>query len=72
MYNSEKNTDNWASWIINQSWLYDDSVDSDSLRFGEVESRDLKEDQTLPKDFYQVLKHDYQRFVLDQFGDIKD
>ena len=71
-YNGEKNIANWASWVLNQSWLYDEPENQQSLRFGEAKSRDLREDITLPKGFYQVSENDYQRFELDKRGDIKD
>ncbi|MEB3342467.1 MAG: hypothetical protein VKJ25_17135 [Okeania sp.] len=38
-----------------------------SLRFEEVKSRDLREDRTLPEDFYQVLNDDYIRFEGDEY-----
>ncbi|NET42566.1 DNA/RNA non-specific endonuclease [Okeania sp. SIO2B3] len=66
-YNGKKNTANWASWVVNQSWLHDDSVKSDPLRLFKVDSRDSREDRTLPKDFYQVLEDDYIRFEGDKY-----
>jgi DNA/RNA endonuclease G (NUC1) len=71
-YNGEKNITNWASWIVNRSWLYNKPKDTDSLRFGEVKSRDLREDRILPNGFYQVLDDDYQRFERDKLGLPKD
>lgn len=54
-YNNSKGTPNWVSWQLNQSWL------------GEVERKnDFRPDESLPKDFVQIIPSTYSRSGYDK------
>ncbi|MBW4496375.1 MAG: DNA/RNA non-specific endonuclease [Oscillatoria princeps RMCB-10] len=52
-YNGEKNTANWASWLVNKTWIYQpgDPFNADK--------RNFRSDQNLPEEFHKVPQSDY-------------
>ncbi|MCT7953469.1 DNA/RNA non-specific endonuclease, partial [Ancylothrix sp. C2] len=52
-YNGEKNTANWASWLVNKTWIYQNG---DPFL---ADKRNFRPDTNLPTDFHQVQSGDY-------------
>ena len=62
-YNGDKNTANWASWVVNKTWL---RLDGDPFK---ADKRNFKPDTNLPQAFHQVTNNDY--YPQPEIDDIK-